>query len=87
MKHSSSLIILLIIPWLLVSAPVVCGTTELSAEFFDFRGVGNTVLPFRVVNYGSGQKTAETIITSYELYQDLPDALSTLRPKIRQIAV
>ena len=49
--------------------------TELSSEFFDFRRVGNTVLPFRVVNYGSGQKIAETIITSYELYQDLPDAL------------
>lgn len=50
-------------------------TTELSAEFLDFRGVGNTVLPFRVVNYGSGQKIAETTITSYELYQDLPDTL------------
>jgi hypothetical protein len=75
MKHASSLVILLIIPWLLVSARVVCRTTELSAEFFYFRGVGNTILPFRVVNYGSGQKIAQTIITSDELYQDLPDAL------------
>lgn len=50
-------------------------TTELSAEFSDFRRVGDTVLPFRVINYSSGQKIAETVMNYYELRDNIPDAL------------
>ena len=43
----------------------------LSAEFSDFRSVGQTIFPFRFVNFASGEKIAETSIQSYELNPNL----------------
>lgn len=57
-------------------------TTSLSSEFFDYRNVGGTLLPFRVVNYAGGQKIAETTIRSYDLNPALPDSLfDVIAPK------
>ena len=46
---------------------------ELSANFSDFRKVGNTIFPFRFVNFAGGNKIAETLIQDYELNPPLAD--------------
>jgi len=49
--------------------------TTLSSEFSDFRKVGDTVFPFKVVNYAGGQKIAETIMKTYVINPAIPDSL------------
>ncbi|MGO9379100.1 MAG: hypothetical protein ACLPN1_02745 [Dissulfurispiraceae bacterium] len=50
-------------------------TMALSSEFSDFRTVGNTVFPFKVINYAAGQRIAETIMKSYKINLPTPDHL------------
>ena len=45
---------------------------ELSTIFSDFRTVGDTVFPFRFVNYAGDEKIAETSIREYQLNPVLP---------------
>lgn len=45
----------------------------LSSDFADFRKVGNTILPFRFVNYAGGDKIAETSIQDYKLNPPMAD--------------
>ncbi len=49
----------------------------LASNFSDFRKVGNTILPFKFVNYAGGEKIAETSIQGYELNPQL--AVDTFR--------
>ncbi len=49
--------------------------TELSSEFHDFRKVNGRLLPFRVVNYGGGQRIGEVRIIEYRVNPQLPDSL------------
>jgi hypothetical protein len=44
---------------------------ELFSDFYDFRQVGNTIFPFKLVNYAGGDKIAETSIQDYELNPSL----------------
>lgn len=48
---------------------------DLSAEFSDFRKVGETVLPFRITNYAGGLKVAQTVIEKYSLNPAMADSL------------
>jgi len=49
--------------------------TELSAEFSDFKKVGNSVFPFRITNYAGGLKVAQTVIEKYSLNPDIADSM------------
>jgi hypothetical protein len=49
--------------------------TVLSSEFHDFRKVHGRLLPFRVVNYGGGQRIGEVRINEYRVNPQLPDSL------------
>jgi hypothetical protein len=49
--------------------------TELSSEFHEFRKVDGRLLPFRVVNYGEGQRIGEVRINEYRVNPQLPDSL------------
>jgi len=40
-------------------------TTELSAEYSDFRVIDGTPFPYKIINYASGHKVGETIIEKY----------------------
>ena len=48
---------------------------DLSAEFSDFRKVGDSVFPFRIINYAGGMKTGQTVIEEYSLNPDMADFL------------
>lgn len=48
---------------------------ELSAEYADYRKIGGVMLPFRITNYGSGQRIGETNIEQYELNTSMEDTL------------
>ncbi len=48
---------------------------DLSAEFSDFRKVGDVVFPFRITNYAGGVKVARTVIEKYSLNPDMADSL------------
>ncbi len=48
---------------------------DLSAEFSDFRKVGDSVFPFRVTNYAGGIKVARTVIDKYSFSPDITDSL------------
>jgi len=47
---------------------------DLSAEFSDFRKVGESVFPFVITNYAGGVKVARTVMESYSLNPDIPDS-------------
>lgn len=42
-------------------------TTELSAEYSDFRVIDSVPFPYKIVNYASGHKVGETIIDTYSV--------------------
>jgi hypothetical protein len=48
---------------------------DLSAEFSDFRKVGDSVFPFRITNYAGGLKVAQTVIEKYSLNPNIADSL------------
>ncbi len=48
---------------------------DLSAEFSDFRKVGDSVFPFRISNYAGGLKIGQTVIEEYSLNPDTADSL------------
>lgn len=47
-------------------------TTDLTAELADFRKVGDVILPFRIMNFGGGNRIAETVIKTYEINPGIP---------------
>jgi hypothetical protein len=49
--------------------------TSLSAEFSDFRKTGETVLPYRILNFGGDTKIGETLIEEYGINIEMPDSL------------
>jgi outer membrane lipoprotein-sorting protein len=52
-------------------------STALSAEFSDFRKVGETVFPFRITNYAGGYRIAQTVMKIYKINPQIPDSLFT----------
>ncbi len=50
-------------------------STALSAEFSDFRKVDGAVFPFRITNFASGFKIAETEMKTYKINPPMPDSL------------
>ncbi len=42
-------------------------TTELSAEYSDFRVLNGTPFPYKIINYAGGHKVGETIIEKYSV--------------------
>lgn len=46
----------------------------LSAEFSDFRKVGDSVFPFKITNYAGGLKIAQTVIEKYSLDPPIADS-------------
>ena len=51
------------------------GTTELAAEFSDYRTVEGIKVPFRVVNFSGTNKIAETLVVEVRFNRDMPDSL------------
>ena len=49
-------------------------TTTLSSEFSDFRKVGDTVFPFKLVSSAGGQTIAETIMKTYRINPAMRDS-------------
>jgi len=49
--------------------------TDLTAEFSDFRLVEGMPFPFRIINYGGGNKIGETSIQEYSINKDMDDSL------------
>ena len=47
---------------------------DLSAEFSDFRKVGDSVFPFKITNYAGGLKIAQTVIEKYSLDPPIADS-------------
>lgn len=47
---------------------------DLSAEFSDFRKVGDAVFPFTITNYAGGLKIARTVIEKYSLGPSMADS-------------
>ena len=47
---------------------------DLSAEFSDFRKVGDAVFPFRITNYAGGLKIAQTVIDNYCLNPSIAES-------------
>lgn len=56
------------------------GTTNLSVDLSDFRKTGGTVLPYRLLNSGSGVAIGETLIDEYTVDPAVPDSLFTGAP-------
>lgn len=50
-------------------------STELSAEFYDYRKVGGVMFPFRIINYGGESRISETVLTEIEVNQEMNEAL------------
>lgn len=51
------------------------GSTELAAEFSDYRDVEGIKVPFRVVNYSGSTLIAETVIMEVRFNGEMPDSL------------
>lgn len=51
------------------------GTSELAAEFSDYRTVEGIKVPFRVVNFSGTNKIAETLVVEVRFNKDMPDSL------------
>lgn len=50
-------------------------TTELSAEYSDFRVIDGTPFPYTIINFAGGHKVGETIIEKYSVNQSMDDSL------------
>jgi hypothetical protein len=53
-------------------------TTELSAEYSDFKVIDGAPFPYKIINYASGHKVGETIIEKYSLNSGM--AVSLFEP-------
>jgi len=49
--------------------------TSLGADFSDFKKVDGVILPFRIINSGSGQLIGETIIKKYKINPAMDESL------------
>ncbi len=50
-------------------------TTELSAEYSNFRTINGTPFPYKIINYAGGHKVGETIIEKYSINSDMDVSL------------
>lgn len=50
-------------------------TTELSAEYSDFRVIDGTPFPYRIINYAGGHKVGETIMEKYSVNSGMDDSI------------
>ena len=51
------------------------GSSELSAEFSDYRDVEGIKVPFKVINYSGSNRIAETVVIEVRINREMPDSL------------
>ena len=50
-------------------------TSELSAEFSDYRSIDGIMVPFKVINFSGSTLIAETLVTEVQINREMPDSL------------
>jgi len=51
------------------------GSSELSAEFSDYRDIEGIKVPFKVINYSGSNRIAETMVIEVRINREMPDTL------------